>query len=214
MITGQFDGQLYSKQIWNQKVTDALPSDRFTNNFTNEIRNTDGDGNVVLQENLNSLELTKVYFIVSNSSASASELVINSLSSYIDVRVIGTTTRGKQEGSITLYDSNNNTRTGANLNPNHKYAMQPITFEISNKNGVNYRNGIIPGSAPFPGIELPEDYGNLGVLGERSDPLLEATLKYIATGSKTFSKKSNLISKEIFNSKLAYPAKDNMFLEF
>ncbi|MHB0755338.1 S41 family peptidase [Polaribacter sp. M15] len=214
MITGQFNGELFSQNIWNSKVMSAFSADNFTNNFTNEIRNTDANGNVVLQENLNSLGLTKVYFITSNASASASELVINSLSAYIDVRVIGTTTTGKQEGSITLYDSDDFSKNGANLKQNHRYAMQPIVFEISNKDGINYRDGVVPGSEAFPGVFLPEDFGNLGVLGERTDPLLEETLNYISTGAKSTqkaSKKNNF--KEIFNSKLAYPAKDNMIVD-
>lgn len=212
MITGQFNGELYSQEIWNDKVTAAWPTERFINNFTNEIRNVEND-EVILQENINSLNLNKVYFIVSSRSASASELVINSLSSYIDVRVIGRTTSGKQVGSITLYDSENLQRTGANLNTNHTYAMQPLVLEISNKNGVNYPEGIVPESDAFPGIDLPENYGNLGVLGERSDPLLEATLNYISTGNKTFGKTNAFNFDEIYDSKLATPSKDNMLVD-
>jgi len=215
MITGQFNGELFSKQVWNEKVRAALPADRFENNFTNEIRNLDADGTVILQETINSLELNKVYFITTGSSASASELLINSLSSYIDVRVIGSKTTGKQEGSITLYDSDNYTKTGANLNQNHRYAMQPIVFEISNKNGVNYPAGIVPESAAFPGVELREDFGNLGVLGERSDPLLNETLNYINTGRKSIQKSNKTLQlEEFYSSKLAYPSKDNMIIDF
>lgn len=212
MITGQFTGQLYSQEVWNEKVMAANPSSLFVNNFTNEVRNVE-NGEIVLQENINSLNLTKAYFIVSNSSASASELVINALASYIDVRVIGKTTRGKQVGSITIYDSDNARRTGANLNSNHRYALQPLVLEISNKDGVNYPDGIVPESAEFPGIDMGEDYENLGVLGERSDPLLEATLNYIATGNKIFSKTNTYNFKEIYNSKLAAPTRDNMFVD-
>ena len=80
--------------------------------------------------------------------------------------------------------------------------------------GRNYPEGIIPGSAAFPGIELGEDYANLGVLGERSEPLLDRTLIYITTGAKTNSKTSNSYNfNEVYNSKLATPAKDNMFIE-
>jgi carboxyl-terminal processing protease len=213
MITGQFTGQLYSQEVWNDKIRNAFSANSFINNFKDEIRNTDVNGTVILQENLNSLGLGKVYFITSYSTASASELVINSLSSYIDVKVVGKTTRGKQVGSITLYDSDNLQRTGNNLNPNHRYAMQPLVFEISNKENKNYPNGIVPGIT-LPGVELGEDYNNLGVLGERSDPLLERTLVYITTGSKSSNIKSNSFDfNEIFNSKLATPAKDNMFID-
>ncbi|WP_339658209.1 S41 family peptidase [uncultured Polaribacter sp.] len=213
MITGQFNGQLYSQEVWNDKIMKKYAADGFLNNFTNQIRNTDENGSVILQESINSLQLNKVHFITTYSTASASELVINSLSSYIDVALVGKTTRGKQVGSITIYDSENLGRTGKNLNPNHTYAMQPLVLEISNKDNVNYPNGIIP-SSTLPGIEIGEDYNNLGVLGERSDPLLDRTLTYITTGAKTNSKSNTSFEfNEIFNSKLATPAKDYMFID-
>jgi carboxyl-terminal processing protease len=213
MVTGQFNGDLYSQEVWNDKIKNALPAERFLNNFTDEIKNTDSNRNVVLQESINSLGLDNVYFITTYSTASASELVINSLSSHIDVKLVGKTTRGKQVGSITLYDSDNLQRTGDNLNTNHTYAMQPLVLEISNKDNINYPNGIIPGNT-LPGIELGEDYNNLGVLGERTDPLLDRTLIYITTGSKTSNKKVNSFDfNEVFNSKLATPAKEYMFID-
>ncbi|PQJ78102.1 S41 family peptidase [Polaribacter porphyrae] len=213
MVTGQFAGQLYSQEVWNEKVMEANPPERFLNNFTNEIRNVDTNGNIVLQENINSLELTRVYFIVTGSTASASELVINSLSSYIDVFLVGIKTVGKQVGSVTLYDSEGYTRTGANLNPNHTYAMQPIVLEISNKDNTNEPLGFTPATS-LPGVFLAEDYGNLGVLGERSDPLLDRTLVYIATGAKGVSRKNSIQSEEIYNSKLATPSSNNMYVDF
>jgi carboxyl-terminal processing protease len=213
MITGQFTGQLYSQQVWNDKIKNAFSANSFINNFTDEISNTDVNGTLILKENLNSLGLDNVYFITTYSTASASELVINSLSSYIDVKVVGKTTRGKQVGSITLYDSDNLQRNGNNLNPNHRYAMQPLVFEISNKDNKNYPNGIVPGIT-LPGVELGEDYNNLGVLGDRSDPLLDRTLVYITTGAKSSNNESKTFDfNEIFNSKLATPAKDNMFMD-
>ncbi len=214
MITGQFNGQLYSKEIWNEKVMNALPASRFVNNFTNQIRNVNSSGSVTLQESINSLGFTKVYFIVSSSTASASELVINSLSAYIDVYLIGRKTVGKQVGSITLYDSENSLRNGKNLNKNHTYALQPIVLEISNKNNTNQPNGYIPGTS-LPGIQLAENFGNLGVLGERSDPLLDRTITYILTGAKgTFDIKKQPFQEEIFNSKLATPTSNNMYVDF
>lgn len=206
MITGQFTGQLYSQEVWNQKVTKANQPEIFLNNFTDKIVN----GN----ETINSLSLPRVYFIVSGSTASASELVINSLSPYINVNLIGTKTVGKQVGSITIYDSDNYQRTGTNLSTNHTYAMQPIVLEISNKDNINVPLGFIPGNT-LPGVELAEDYGNLGILGERSDPLLDRTLIYISTGSKTsITTKNKLQLEEIYNSKLATPTSNNMYVDF
>ncbi|MDG1697910.1 MAG: S41 family peptidase [Polaribacter sp.] len=212
MITGQFTGQLYSKEVWNNKVQGASSNERFFNYFTDEIKKEDQNENIVVQEPINSLHLPKVYFIISGSTASASELVINSLRPYIDVKIIGTTTEGKQVGSVTLYDSDNLTKNGTNLNPNHTYAIQPIVLEISNKNNQNEPNGFIPG-VTLPGIEIEETPENLGVLGERSDPVLDRTIQYITTGSKGISKNVPLKFSEIYNSKLGTPAGNSMYSE-
>jgi C-terminal processing protease CtpA/Prc len=209
MVTGQFNGELFSKQVWNEKVQAAIDESNFTNNFTSQINHDN------INEAINSLGLSRVYFIVTGSSASASELVINSLSAHIDVKLIGTKTVGKQVGSVTLYDSDDLTRNGDNLNQNHTYAMQPIVLEIKNKDDQNYPGGIIPG-VTLPGVELAENYGNLGVLGERSDPLLDRTLQYISTGARFNNQAKIDVSKtiEIFNSKLATPSRNDMYIEF
>ena len=81
------------------------------------FRSTLSEGN-----SINSVGLDKVYVIATGSSASASEMIINSLKSYIDVVQIGTETVGKSQASITLYDSPNFQRQGAN--PGHLYALQ------------------------------------------------------------------------------------------
>lgn len=209
MVTGQFNGQLYSREVWNTKVQNALNPSNFINNFTNEIRNTDSNGNVILQEAINNLNLTRVYFITTGSTASASELVMNSLDPYIDVNSVGTTTVGKIHGSVTLYDSDNFLRTGPNLNPNHTWAIQPLVLEIQNSQGSNAPGGIVPT------VNLPEDYENLGTLGDRSDPLLDRTIVLIVTGSRSgpTSRNAHIQHKEISNSKLTTPAKDNMYTD-
>lgn len=209
MVTGQFNNQLFSKELWNTKVQAVIDESNFENNFTNEILNRDQNQNIILQEPINSLNLNRVFFITTGSTASASELVMNSLSSYIDVSSVGTTTIGKVHGSVTLYDSDNLTRTGANLNPNHTWALQPLVLEILNKDGFNAPNGIIPT------VNLPEDYGNLGVLGEKSDPLLDRTINLIVTGNRGFSgnKKGFKELQEISNSKMFTPISNHMFGE-
>ena len=167
------------------KSTEAIDESNFVNNFTNQINNG------AINEAINSLNLSRVYFITTYSSASASELVMNSLSSYIDVKSVGATTRGKVHGSATLYDSDNFTRNGDNLNPNHSWAMQPLVLEIVNANGSNDPNGITPT------VELDEDYSNLGTLGDRSDPLIDRTVILITTGSRSSAAKSTNFREEV-----------------
>jgi len=207
MITGQFNEDVFSKQVWNEKVLAAVAPEDFINRFTAQIDNG------IVSESINSLQLPRIYFIVTGSSASASELVINSLRSYIDVKLVGTKTEGKQVGSITLYDADNLRKNGPNFNTNHSYALQPIVLEIKNKDGLNEIEGFTP-SITLPGIELGEDFGNLGVLGERTDPLLDRTIRYITTGARgVFNSQTNYNYEEIYNSKLASPTKNNMYVE-
>ncbi len=200
MITGQFDGQTFSKQVWNDKVMEATndPS-RFINTFTSHIT---GQNDLI-----NSLQLTRIYFIVTGSSASASELVINSLKPYIDVKLVGNTTYGKHVGSVTLYDSDNYTRNGANLNPDHTWAMQPIVLEIKNVDNQNAPQGFTPE------VALAEDYGNLGILGELTEPMLARTITYITTGARMSKTTDKTTFKEVSNSKLESITGNNMYVE-
>jgi len=200
MITGQFNGQLFARQAWNTKIQNNSNIDQsiFIDNFSNQL----GNGQAI-----NSLNLSRVYFITTGSTASASELVMNGLVPYIDVNSVGSTTIGKIQGSITLYDSDNFTRNGANLNPNHTWAMQPLTFSVVNADGNSAPEGIVPT------VNFPEDFGNLGVLGTRSDPLLDRTMILITTGSRTSFGAPVRDMREISNSKIHTPASNNMYQE-
>ncbi len=198
MITGQFTGQLFSRQRWNSKVMNS-GNFNFDNNFPSEINNG------IVSEPIQSLNLGRVFFITSGSTASASELVINNLIPYIDVKTIGTVTEGKTVGSITLYDSPNFSRDG--VNPNHTWAIQPIVLEIVNQNGVNQPNGI------SPDIELNENFGDLSILGNPNEPLLSQAIDYITNGSTLSLKRKNSKNPEISNSKIFNPTKDNMYIE-
>lgn len=187
MITGQFNNQIFAKQQWNYKLADYFADsnpERIINRFTNTL--SDGTS-------INSLSLNSVYIITSKSTASASELVINGLKPYIDVVQIGTTTRGKNVGSVTLYDSPSYLK--ENLNPNHKYAMQPIVFKVANANDFSdYASGIVAD------INQNEDPANFGVLGTATEPLLETALNYIETNGRLSTPYSNTTSIEITKS--------------
>jgi len=177
MITGQFNDELLTKEKWNNDLQDwfeANHPDWLVNNFTNEIYNTDANNNVILQEAINSLTLSNLYVITTGSSASASELIINGLNPYINVVTIGGKTSGKYTASITLYDSDDFGREGANQN--HTWAMQPIVLEEINKLGVNDTDGF------DPTIPLEENLVSLGELGDVTEPLFARAIAEI-TGS-------------------------------
>ena len=194
MITGQFTGQLFAKQQWNAKAQSYYES-----NSPSSLENR-------FVGNLNSLNLNKVYVLTTSATASASELVINCLKPYITVVQIGTTTTGKNVGSITLYDSP--TFAKQNVNPRHKYAMQPIVLKIVDKNGFgDYTSGIAP-TTP-----LPEIMDDLGILGNPSEPLLNAAInQIIGSGRPTPSRPSNL-QRDFADVKSLSPLRTEMYIE-
>ena len=185
LVTGQFAGQVFSTEQWNSKWQSYYEQNdpaELINSFVSQTRNGQA---------LNSLNLNKVYAITTGRSASASELVINGLNPYIDVVQIGTATTGKFQASVTLYDSPNFSKTGAN--PGHKYAMQPLVLKSLNSVGfTDYFNGFSPDST----MELAEDFSNMDELGSETEPLLALAIADI-TGS---GKVSLMINREKINS--------------
>ena len=100
MITGQFTGQIFSQKLWNKKVMDYYESINNTE-WMKDIFVSEMDDNTII----NSLNLNKVYIITSGNTASASEMVINGLSPFINVIQVGQTTYGKNVGGLAVvYD--------------------------------------------------------------------------------------------------------------
>ena len=203
MITGQFTDDVYSTEQWNIELQEIFENDNPESLINRFVNNNDGTP-------LNSLNLTRVFVLTTGSSASASELVINSLSPYIDVVQIGTTTAGKYQASTTLYDSSNFRREGAN--PSHAYAMQPLIFKSLNKDGVtDYFGGLSPNTNNLIG----ESIRNLGVLGDVNETLLARAISIIdGTGKSANSKTgiSNLLDIT-GSSKDLQPFSNDMYID-
>jgi C-terminal processing protease CtpA/Prc len=150
MITGQFSGEVFAQTQHNDKLS-----------FYNE--------NYLFESTAVGLEMDQLYVISSEDTASASELLINGLSPYIDVVLIGDDTTGKNVGSYSIYDWIDDE---GNVNPRHTWAMQPITLKITNSEGfADFENGLQPDH------RLLEVITNLGILGEIDEPLIEKTLE-------------------------------------
>ncbi|SDR85597.1 S41 family peptidase [Gramella sp. MAR_2010_147] len=201
MITGQFTGEIFAKQQWNEDYQNFFlenDPDRLFNRFTETLEGG---------EAINSLNLTKLYTIVSSSTASASELVANGLAPYIEVVNVGGMTVGKSQASVTLYDSSNFGKSGAN--PDHKYAIQPLVYESVNANDQG-----VPFDGITPDEEIIEDVANMGVLGEESDPLLKRALDVIAGNRRSFSDQSKAYwYNEFSESGVNSPAYRRMYID-
>lgn len=164
LITGQFTGEIFSKQNWNSKLNTYWEE-------KNEDLNDYFVGSLSSGMALNSLNIQKLYVLTSSESASASELLINGLASHIEVIQIGDTTTGKNVGSITIYDYIDN---DGNKNPNHKYAMQPIVLAIANSDGFSdYTDGL------KPNYEIKESVSQLGILGNPQEGLISKAIEVI-----------------------------------
>ncbi len=123
----------------------------------------------VTYEKAGSLNLPRVFFIVSRESASASELLINNLRPYMDVKLVGDTTYGKPVGffPIDIYD----------------YSIYPISFKTVNSAGsADYYDGFAPDKLMADGIWYN--------WGDTQEYCLATALNYISTGS--FGRKANL----------------------
>ncbi|MGB0357248.1 MAG: S41 family peptidase [Flavobacteriaceae bacterium] len=166
LIAGERAGKVFGKMVYNEKLA----------KYNREIE--------IIDSSIK-LGLSRVIFLVTSGSASASEMMINGLNPYMDVVLIGNKTYGKNVGSFIVYDYIDNNQT---KNPNHTWALLPITFGIFNSVGFgDYGNGF------SPNIELNEDLENLGVLGETNEPLLKKALDFISgkvTASRSFKTNS------------------------
>lgn len=134
------------------------------------------------------LNLRKVYCLVSNSTASASELVINSLRGIgIDVILIGTPTHGKNVGMEGIHIST----------PAAKYELYPITFQTYNAKGEgDYANGFQPNDMideNQPNGDYFEGYGDFGTI---DDPLYAKAVSLI-TGTNYLKSTTRSINQAV-----------------
>lgn len=117
------------------------------------------------------LNLTHVFFIGTGNTASASELTLNNLKPYLDIKLVGDTTYGKPVGffSFTISDYPN----GVKKDLADLYA---INFETRNAdNNGGYFNGLIPDQLTTDFVDVP--------WGDSKDDNLVKIFKYISTGS-------------------------------
>jgi len=167
MLYGTYSSKIFSKSQYNSELQSYFRSkygsSALNDNFETTIAATDNTPATPII----SLNLQKIYIIVSDNTASASELLINGLRPYINVKVVGINTVGKYTGSMTIKDWDED----GNVNPSHKYAMQPIVVKYANSAGVtDFVDGLTPD------IIAEEDIANLLPFGDPNEKLLSVVL--------------------------------------
>lgn len=167
MIYGTDVTKVFAKSQYNSGLqaflVDKYGPNALNDNFTSTIEKTETTPATAI----NTLNLQKIYIIVSDNTASASELLINGLRPYMKVTVVGIETTGKYTGSMTVKDWDNN----GNVSTKHTYAMQPIVVKYANSVGVSdFVNGLTPD------IVAEEDIANLLPFGDPKETLLSYVL--------------------------------------
>lgn len=182
MITGQYTGQVFSRAFFNENQQSQNRDYEFTQTFS--------DGTP-----LNSLNLNKLYVLTSNRTASASELIINSLRPYLSGGVIhiGESTVGKTQINKLVLDSQN--FDGDGVNTRHTYGLIPLIGDSTNKD-----NELVPSVGFTPDIEIRESAVNFGILGDPDEPLLAAAIADI-TGTGRPIHTNNIDINEVKSSK-------------
>jgi C-terminal processing protease CtpA/Prc len=109
------------------------------------------------------LNLSRIFFIVGSGTASASELLINSLKPYMEVILLGPSkTHGKPAGYFPI--------------PVGDWYIFPVSFVTVNKAGEgNYYNGFALNNQVADGLD--KDWGDL------SESAFASAVKYISTGA-------------------------------
>jgi carboxyl-terminal processing protease len=165
LINSSYSGQVMMSEKFNDKYT------RYNNTTT--------------FSKLGSVNVSRVSFIVSSSTASASELLINNLKPYMDVRLVGPSkTHGKPVGFFPL--------------PVGDWYIFPVSFRSLNKNGEgNYFNGLSVNNTVADGLD--KDWG------DKNESALGFILNGISTG--TYRTGADVIDPNISatNDKLSGP---------
>lgn len=204
MIYGTSTNDIFLKAKYNQKLQSEFDDADLITYFADRTdRNTP----------LNTLGLNKVYILATESSASASELVMNGLEPYMEVIHIGTKTTGKNEFSVTFVDDLENgnvydpTRENK-INPKNHWAIQPLIGRNENADGFSdYTAGLIPD------ISLEEDLNNLGILGANNEPLLAKAIAEITGMAAKIDFTVDMPANLLISSKMFTLTKDNMYMD-
>ena len=134
----------------------------FSNTEFNAARAAANNSSTFFSQLGNSIDLTRVIVIASRSTASASELVTNSMIPYADVWIVGDNTYGKPVGQIGLTFCDK--------------ILRPTSFRTTNAFGDgNYFNGLPVDCVADDNLDM--------AIGDDLDPNIVAATSISATGA-------------------------------
>ena len=143
-----YKGQVYAHTTFNEDRTEAGEGGDYKIGVKETVERIYEPLETALQH---AVGLKKIYVLVSQTTASASEMVINGLRGLdIEVNLIGQTTNGKNVGMEGVMRSFYN----------HEFLLYPVTFYVENAKGFrDYSTGFVPDveiddSAIYPGSSV------------------------------------------------------------
>ena len=136
------------------------------------------------------INMSRVYFLTTSRSASASELLITGLDPYMEVVQIGEPTYGKYVGSWVIPDDN------------EEWAIMPIVTKYSNIDGyTDFIDGLTPDYV------IDDDLVDAVPFGDPTDPMIAKAIE-LATGKSAAGKKAKTTST--LNFRQIVPAEMNV----
>ena len=150
--------------------------------FQHNDRNREHDTSIAIPYNSSSLDLNRITFIGTGSTASASELIINGMIPYMEVNLVGTPTNGKPVGMYVLEFRNQD------------YAALPVCFKYTNaQNTGDFYDGLQPDI--LVNDDLTRDFG------DPDEAMLKAAINYVTSGTVvTMAKKATSGSRIVIPS--------------
>ena len=208
MISNRGVNDVFGYQIFNSTLNSRYAimygKDYNKSTFLDDIERYNDEDKVVERVKINKLtNLNRLYLIVTGRTASASELIINCLRPhYMDVVLVGDSTVGKNVGSFTIYEDDEEKQ------KTNTWGMQPIVLKLENANHFSdYGKGFVP--------DVEEDELEIGMreLGEIDELMLSAALNHIF-GENLIQRKNVALKTKIVGSSLdRYPARKNMYFK-
>jgi carboxyl-terminal processing protease len=111
------------------------------------------------------INMQKVYFLTTDGTASASELVMAGLDPYMDVVLVGDSTYGKYAGAWIIPDDD------------EKWAVIPVTMKYTNAAGyTDFVDGLIPDKNNL----IDDDLIFAVPFGDTADPMIKKAIENIA----------------------------------
>ena len=208
MISNRGATDVFGYEIWNSIVHQYLEKeygkDYNKTTFPDNIVRYNKNYQVVEKVNINKLNnLNRVHFIVTRYTASASELVINCLKPYMEVVLIGSTTYGKNVGSITIWEDDEEKQ------KTNTWGIQPIVLKLENsEHKSDYGNGF------KPDIEAEEFDWEMRQLGDTEELMLSAALNNILGGKSPQKKNVSFTPRVVGSSLDRNTTRKNMYIDF